>query len=138
MSFSKSAAGKQRSAQRCERNSEAAVRDVTALSLRTDDEEVRITGFTILHGVSWPTSSVLLHFGSQDDYPFLDLRALWSLGWKLKPERVFNFAFWWNCVRQSRQLASRCGVSMRIVDRALWQFSKENQLALLSDRRTSL
>jgi hypothetical protein len=68
----------------------------------------------------------MLHFAHRDLYPILDFRALWSLGHE-KPPAFYTFDFWWEYVQSCRARAKECGVSMRVLDRALWQFSKENQ-----------
>src|SRR5437773_881772 len=80
-----------------------------------------------LDGVDWPTASVLLHFCDRQPYPVLDFRALWSLGISHPP--TYTFEFWWAYASFTRQLAASSGESMRTVDRALWQYSKEHQPA---------
>lgn len=50
-------------------NPKELVREVTRTALTTRDERVRIGVLQILNGVSWPTTSVLLHFGDCDRYP---------------------------------------------------------------------
>lgn len=72
------------------RNDEAFVTAVTRTALSTPHERLRIEVLTLLDGVSWPTASVLLHFGHPDPYPILDFRALWSLGVDV-PEYAYNF-----------------------------------------------
>ena len=116
---------------RCEENDAALVEAVTTVALTTPHEQLRIEVLTLLRGVSWPTASVLLHFGHRDPYPIVDYRALWSLGIDEPPAR-YDFPFWWAYVRTCRKLAADAGVSMRILDRALWQYSKENQATLRS------
>jgi len=111
---------------RCEENDAALVEAVTKVALTTPHDQLRIEVLTLLRGVSWPTASVLLHFGHTDPYPILDYRALWSLGID-KPPAQYTFPFWWAYVKASRRLAINAGVSMRTLDRALWQFSKEIQ-----------
>lgn len=106
-------------------NSESFIQAVTQTALSTADERLRIEVLTLLNGVSWPTASVLLHFGHHAPYPILDYRALWSLGINVPP--IYEFAFWWEYTLICRDLAARADVSMRTLDRALWQYSKENQ-----------
>ncbi len=106
------------------RNSEDAVRRQTAIALTSSEEETRIRSLNALHGVSWPTASVFLHFAHKDPYPILDVRALWSL----QCERsYYTFDFWQAYVQACRALAVDCGVSMRDLDRALWEYSSVNQ-----------
>jgi len=107
-----------------QRNSEEDVRCLTGIALTSADEKKRITALLDLHGVSWPTASVLLHLAHKDPYPILDFRALWSL----QCERTsYTFSFWREYVQACRALATECAVSIRDLDRALWQYSNENQ-----------
>jgi len=112
---------------RCRENSDEFIRAVTKAALSTPCEEFRIKAPTLLRGVQWPVASVLLHFAHAEPYPIIDFRALWSLGWDLDGQRDFNFEFWWSYVQFCRNAAVEYGVSMRVLDRALWQYSKENQ-----------
>ena len=114
-----------RSQSRCRENSEEFVRAVTACSLGSNDERLRIEVLTLLSGVSWPTASVILHFFHSAAYPILDFRALWSLQCDVPAQ--YDFQFWWDYTRFCCDLSRRTGESMRTIDRALWQFSKENQ-----------
>jgi hypothetical protein len=114
-----------RSRPRVASNPDRFIQAVTHTALSTPDERLRIEVLTLLDGVSWPTASVLLHFGHSDPYPILDFRALWSLGMDAPP--VYEFDFWWEYTQFCRKLATEIGVSMRALDRALWQYSKENQ-----------
>jgi hypothetical protein len=111
----------------CALNSAAAVRaaTATALDLRSSEED-RIRSLLQLDGVGLPMASVLLHFAHTDRYPMLDVRALWTLGVN-KKLNYHSLELWHEYVRVCRSLADECGVSMRDLDRALWQFSKENQ-----------
>lgn len=115
-----------RTQSQCEKNSEEFIKSVTETALKASNEQLRIEALTLLKGVDWPTASVILHFGQKDPYPILDFRALWSLGLQ-EPPQPYNFEFWWEYTQFCRNLAIELGVGMRILDRALWQFSKENQ-----------
>ncbi len=114
-----------RSQPRVQANPEGFVQEVTRVALSTPDERLRIEVLTLLEGVAWPTASVLLHFGHRDPYPILDYRALWSLG--VEQEIEYDFPFWWAYTQFCRELARQAGVPMRILDRALWQYSADNQ-----------
>jgi hypothetical protein len=105
-------------------NSEDDVRRQTTIALTAVDEETRIRSLTALHGVSWPTASVFLHFAHKDPYPILDVRALWSLQCQ---RSYYTFDFWWAYVQACRTLAKDCNVTMRNLDRALWEYSRVNQ-----------
>ena len=114
-----------RSQPRCATNTAHMIREATTLALSTTDEQAKIGILRLLAGVEWPTASVILHFCDQRPYPILDFRALWSLGYP-KPPR-YTFDFWWPYTLFTRQLAEASGHSMRDLDRALWQYSKEHQ-----------
>jgi len=117
-----------RTRSRCRKNNPEEISEVTRISLSTAIERLRIEVLQCLHGVGWPTASVLFHFAHNDPYPILDVRALWSLGFE-KPV-FYSFRFWWQYVQTCRDIAHQQGVDMRTLDRALWQYSKENQPTL--------
>jgi hypothetical protein len=68
---------------------------------------------------------VILHFCDPLPFPILDYRALWSLGYPKPPS--YTYEFWSDYTAFTRELARSTGHSMRDLDRALWQYSKENQ-----------
>jgi hypothetical protein len=107
-------------------NSAEYIEAVTRTALSTESEQLRIEVLTLLNGVSWPTASVILHFCHSEPYPILDVRALWSLGVEAS-QVTYNFDLWREYTQVCRGLAKSTGLSMREVDRALWQYSKENQ-----------
>ncbi|MGE3752779.1 MAG: hypothetical protein AB7I45_01340 [Planctomycetota bacterium] len=107
------------------RNEEGFVRDVTRIALSCSHERLRIDVLRVLHGVEWPTASVILHLCHEDPYPILDFRALWSAS---APETTsYTFLFWEAYTAFCRGVAQGAGVSMRQLDRAMWQYSKEHQ-----------
>ncbi len=114
-----------RSAGHVRKNKEGYINAVTALALQTDNERLRIESLTLLDGVGWPTASVILHFYHPDRYPILDYRTVWSLSLDLPNQ--YTFDFWWDYTVICRSLATENHVDMRTLDKALWQYSKENQ-----------
>lgn len=114
-----------RSHTRCAQNPPDYIEAVTYIALTTPHERLRIEILTLLFGVSWPTASVILHWYHRDPYPILDFRALWSLGIDEAPS--YTFEFWWAYTQFCRQLAMESKVSMRDLDKALWQYSKMKQ-----------
>ena len=115
-----------RSSGHAQKNSEDYVSEITGFAFKTNSERARIESLTILDGVSWPSASVILHLFHRDPYPIIDYRALWSVS--LEVPGQYTFGFWWPYVEFCRSLAAIARVDMRTLDRALWQFSKENQL----------
>ena len=111
-----------------EKNSDEYVKEITGLAFAATDERSRIEMLTILDGVAWPTASVLLHLFHKDKYPILDFRALWS--YRLDVPKQYSYSFWWPYVEFCREVAERNSVSMRVLDRALWQYSNEKQAPL--------
>jgi hypothetical protein len=99
---------------------------ITQTALTVPSERLRIEVLLLLNGVRWPTASVVLHFCHADPYPILDVRALWSVGINANPAS-YRFEFWNEYTQYCRKLARDAQVSMRELDRALWQYSKENQ-----------
>jgi len=106
------------------KNTDVEVREVTKWSLSTSHERLRIESLLLLHGVSWPMASVILHWFHPDPYPVLDVRALWSLG--IPAPSDYSFDFWWRYVSACREIATRLSLTMRVVDRALWQYSSSS------------
>lgn len=98
---------------------------VTAVALSTPNEQLRVEALRLLSGVAWPMASVILHWCHHAPYPILDYRALWSLG--IDPLPHYDFPLWQAYTAHCRALAGRAGVTMRVLDRALWQYSKERQ-----------
>jgi hypothetical protein len=108
-------------------NSEPAVVDATGRALAAVDEATRISALLELEGVGVPTASTLLYFVFPDDYPILDVRALESLG--VTPRSTYPVNFWLAYLTTCRTLARDAGVSIRTLDKALWQHSKERTRA---------
>ena len=101
------------------------VESVTKAALATSDEQLRIEILTLLRGVGWPMASVILHLAHPDPYPVLDFRALWSL--QVEVPTSYDYPFWRDYVTFCRRKALDAQVTMRTLDRALWQYSKDNQ-----------
>jgi hypothetical protein len=112
-----------RSRPRVAANTEAAVTAATSSALAAPEERARMTALLELIGVGVPTASTLLYFAFPDDYPILDVRALDSLG--VRSRSNYPVSFWLGYLTACRELAHRHGVSLRTLDKALWQYSKE-------------
>lgn len=115
----------QRSQKKCAENTRELVREATRVAFTSTEEQMRIGVLMLLRGVDLPTASAILHYCHIEPYPLLDRRALWSVG-AVKPTGN-KPKFWWSYTVFCRNLAERSGVSMRVLDRALWQYSKENE-----------
>ena len=104
-------------------NTAAAIRNATHTALNEADEAARMNALISLEGVGVPTGSTLLHFADPEAYPILDVRALQSLG--ALPRSVYPVGFWLDYLDYCRRLAGELGVSLRTLDKALWQHSRE-------------
>jgi hypothetical protein len=105
------------------RNGPAAIRRATAAALASTDDGERMAALLALEGVGVPTASVLLHFATPDGCPILDVRALESLGHAGRS--TYPVSFWVAYCAACRALAADRGVSVRTLDKALWQWSAE-------------
>jgi len=101
------------------------IKELTSFALSSKDEFIRIMCPQLLKGVSWGVASVILHFTYPSDYSIIDFRAVWSLGWK-QPQ-FYTFDYWMNYTIHIRELAKKINAIPRVIDKALWQYSKENQ-----------
>lgn len=101
------------------------VEDVTGLAFRQADDRRKISLLCTMDGVLEPVASAVLHFGHNASYPILDRRALWTLR-GLPPHRC-NLRIWADYVRECREQAQSYGVSVRDLDKALWQYSVQEQ-----------
>jgi hypothetical protein len=106
-------------------NDEATVREVTEFCFRTKNERLRIESLFLLKGVGYPLATVILHFAFPERYPILDFRVLWSLG-REKP-KAYSFEFWNDYCGLIRELSKEMDLSIRTIDKALWEYSKRNQ-----------
>jgi len=106
------------------KNSDEFIRETTTFALGANDERARIEPLTLLDGVMWPTASAILHLYHREKYPILDFRALESVSSAVPTN--YDFPFWWSYVQFTRKIAERNRVDMRTLDRALWQYSKQN------------
>jgi hypothetical protein len=105
-------------------NDALTVEAATRAAFETSDETARMGALSGLRGVGVPIASALLHFAFPDGYPVLDVRALESLG--RKGRSVYPVSFWLAYLHACRGFAAEHGVSLRTLDKALWQHSKEN------------
>lgn len=114
-----------RSRRRVAKNTAGFVEGITRVAFATEDESERMAALCALRGVNPPTASVLLHFAFPDRYPIIDWRALESLGQPRQP--TYTIEYWLAYLDACRRLAKQAGVTMRVLDKALWQYSREQQ-----------
>jgi len=114
-----------RSERHLRNNSGEDVQEVTRLALAQESDRMAVHILMALNGVSMPMASAILHWTHRKSFPILDFRALWSLG--IGMPSGYTLRFWEDYVGVARELAATWGCDMRTLDRALLQYSKENQ-----------
>ena len=107
-----------------EKNDDDYIKDLTSFAFSATSERARIEVLLLLDGVGWPTASVTLHLFHKDPYPILDFRAMWSIG---LDDYTYSSSFWSDYTSFCREITSCNQIDMRTLDKALWQYSKENQ-----------
>jgi len=110
---------------RCGGNDPPFVEEATCAALGAASERMRLGALMLLDGVGYPMASVILHWCHVEPYPILDRLAVWSVGVDGAPG--YTFDFWRAYTEFTRTLAVQQGVTLRILDRALWQFAFERR-----------
>jgi hypothetical protein len=75
-----------------------------------------------LNGVQIPVASAILAAIDPDRFTIIDVRALEALG---VTKYVLTINFYLEYLNKCRELARENRVPLRMLDRALWQWSKE-------------
>ena len=106
------------------KNDDQFVREVTQVSLSTKNEKLKIKVLTLLNGVQIRMASAILMFCFPDQYTVMDYRAWGSLKAfdKIDGEIDDTFECWQKYNEICREIAKQNGVSLRKLDKALWQF----------------
>jgi hypothetical protein len=104
------------------RNTEAGVRGLTEAAFLIRDEGRRLRVLLLLPGVGVAVASVILHFADPARYPIYDVRVRAALRRAGARRRFPATADGWQAyARTLRDLAARHRVSLRTLDKALWQ-----------------
>ena len=106
-----------------ERNTEAQVREITTVAFGASSSLLRLKFLTILHGFSWAMASALLHFIFPKECPVLDVRAMNTVGGP--PRNYEKDDVWEEYAALCCKTAEDYGISLRTLDRALWQYDLE-------------
>ena len=113
---------KGRGISRLKRNSLVEVADALQLATAAKTERAAMAVLVGLYGVQVPVASAVLTAINPKRYTIIDFRALEALGVNTY---VPTIDFYLSYLTFCRELASRCRVDLRTLDRALWQWSKE-------------
>ena len=106
------------------KNDEQYVKEVTQVSLSTKNEKLKIEILTLLNGVKIRMASAILFFCFPEQYTVMDYRAWDSLKAldKIDDEIDDTFECWQKYNEICREIAKQNGVSLRKLDKALWQY----------------
>jgi hypothetical protein len=121
-----------------EANDLAKVETITRKAFSSRSEKKRIEYLTQLKGVSLPMASAILTLVDPRRYGVIDIRV-WQLLFaisavKIKPKGLgFTFKNWYHFLCKLRYHAKELGVSVRTVERTLFQYHKKIQDGVLYD-----
>ena len=107
-----------------DRNTRIQVKRGTAAAFSLDDDREKLKKLEDkICGVAQSVASVILHLYDRKKYPILSQPALRSVGISKEDARGPEYPFWQDYFNLCRVAAARYNVSMRTLDRALWQYS---------------
>ena len=106
------------------KNVDGVVEEMTKWSLAAETERDRIDYLCRLDGVRLGVASAILHWFHNEDYPIHSRPALKTVGVE-KKHCSHRFGEWMRYVLFCQRIAEENRIEMRTLDRALWQYSKE-------------
>lgn len=112
---------------RLEKNSDEDITDALRLAVEANTDRAAIAVLTGLSGVQVAVASAILTAIDPERFTIIDFRALEALGIS---QSVISINFYLEYLDNCRDLAKKNNVSLRTLDRALWQWSKEASGAL--------
>lgn len=114
---------KGRGRSRLTKNTNSEIADALQLAVSAKTDRAAIAVLMGLNGIQIPVASAVLTAIDPERFTIIDFRALESLSVK----RVnLNINFYLEYLYKCRSLAKENNVSLRTLDRALWQWSYEN------------
>ena len=105
---------------RLDRNSDAQIEDALWLAVLAKEPRSGVAVLMGLYGVNTPVASAIATVIYPSRYTIIDFRALQALG-SSDPDR--SIPFYLEYLRFCTGLADEWGMSLRSLDRALWQWS---------------
>ena len=107
------------------RNPDDLIMIATRQAFTSRDDWEKLLSLTQLQGIGQSVASAILHLYDKEQYPILDIHALWSVG--LERERRTEYPFWPEYIAFCRDIANRNGKDMQTLDRALWRYSYDSE-----------
>jgi hypothetical protein len=117
---------KGRGASRLKVNSDGEVAEALSIAAKAHYERSAISVLIGLTGIDVPVASAILTVINPERYTVIDFRAIESLGSTTADRSVDFYLYYLECCRA---LAERHKVTLRDLDRALWQWSSEKSKA---------
>lgn len=110
-------------------NEDDFVEAVTKLAFAAKNERLRVEALTLIKGVGYRVATAVLHFWCPERYTVMDWRVWGTLQKQgyLDEEIRNDFTHWQDYLRVCRQIADKNQVSLRKLDKACWQYSKEKK-----------
>jgi hypothetical protein len=107
---------------RLQKNEDRDIADALRLATRAETDRAAVAVLVGLNGVQVPVASAILTAIYPERFTIIDFRALEALG--LTNANV-SIGFYLDYLAACRKLAREHKLSLRTLDRALWQWSKE-------------
>jgi hypothetical protein len=107
---------------RLDKNTDAEVLDAIRLALDAKCPRSAIAVLIGLDGVGVPVASAIMTMLKPESHTVIDFRALETLGYK---GDYSSISFYLRYLDYCTKLANKWGMSLRNLDRALWQWSKD-------------
>jgi hypothetical protein len=108
---------------RLAKNTDEEIADALRLAVEAKTDRSAIATLMGLNGIQVPVASAVLTAIDPERFTIIDFRALEALSLE-QPTVTINFYLAY--LRTCRSLAKQNNVSLRTLDRALWQWSKEH------------
>ena len=108
---------------RLAKNTDEDITDALRLAIEAKTDRAAIAVLMGLNGIQVPVASAVLTAIDPERFTIIDFRALESLN-VIQP--AININFYLEYLDACRKLAKESSVPLRTLDRALWQWSKEN------------
>lgn len=109
---------------RLRKNTDKEIIDILRLAIVAKTDRAAISVLSGLNGVGVPVASAILTALDPGRFTIIDFRALETLG-VTKPNITINFYLLY--LNECRKIAKENGVSLRTLDRALWQWSRDRR-----------
>lgn len=105
------------------RNSDAEIADALRLAIEAKTDRAAVAVLLGLHGVEISVASAILTAINETQFTIIDFRALEALGVQTVYRSIDLYLAY---LAACRGLAAQHGVTLRTLDRALWQWHKEH------------